>query len=232
MNHRRKSLWIELSIVFVVIVFLCWMTIPSFLNTQEVGKARNLEEGLQFVFQQMVDDPYPTQLASQVSSSYHVGFTGPIYKRDSGYLYLDTKTQSYAIDYQKLRKKFESLELPDREPHQLAIAVHFVYGNASPEVVEIGKGYRDKPFYSCLFAKVGEQLEVTRLVEPVQVDPFRFDVGADGNYKIDTFYTPYDPSNGVKSEGEFLFDTRELWPKQKAVIVNGPDPNLGMPKFK
>lgn len=216
---------IEALMVVLIFSIMLYVFIPKALQSQHRAQISQLEETLQTIKTLLEENPNDSKILFENARIMGGGSAGPLYNQAKNELTLFYyKEDMIELMTEKLERYDQRIDIPEWTLSTLKLYGYAVYAKKSPKHITLD-GFSDKPAYVAIMARVGEDL-TERLgsnhVEKLYFEPYSVRINGDGNIRFETYTTPFNVSNGLKSYGEFLVDTTDIWDATKAVILTEP----------
>lgn len=214
---KRKQLYIlEAVIVILILSILVYTSAPKAVNSQHRAQIAQLEETMQAIKHHLAKLPNDDSILKDNAGSVGMFTSGPSYNQRNQTLTL-FHVQRILMDLKinSLEEYDPSIRLPDWTLSELKLAGYAVYPKQHPNQTSLND-YSDIPVYAAVIARVGHSIDDNHFMH----EPYHAGYNEQGYLEFNSYPTPFDPSNGLSSYGEFMIDTKDIWSATKAVLLN------------
>lgn len=215
--RKRTKFTIEGIVAVSAIALMLWAVTPHFLRAQYRANATAIQTVVDEIYRSLSTDPDLMKRMNRYSRISSPSWSGPLTRRGGEKVLLYTHTMAYILFNDRIADISPAMKRLRWDYGDMQFYVFLTYGKAASHFSsKINEGFLKTPFYMNVFAKVGANLNPNGMHSGY----YWVDVDEEGFYKINAFHTPYAPSNRIQSDGEFMRDSVDDWPEQKAVLVD------------
>lgn len=212
---RKPHHILEGVIVVLTFSIVIYYSAAKAIQSQHRAQISQLEKTMQYIKTILQENPNDSSFLRDHLLYISGNAAGPSYNQSTNELTLFHYYGEYVeFNVEQLKTHRSNISF-EWDLSDLQLMGYAVYAKKSQQHTKSDYDtYSDRPAYVSIVARVGENLD------NMFIKPYSASIGDDGNFQFRSYNTPFDPSNGLKSYGEFFVDTADIWDATTAVVLN------------
>ncbi|MBI1388530.1 MAG: hypothetical protein GC154_08790 [bacterium] len=226
MSSRRVVFAVKIVVALALLASLFALMIPHFLHSQYNARRIEMQSFAEAVIGRFSGDEPKNANAEKIRGARTVGFQGPMFGPDRKIkLRVYFKEDFVAVNESAKElffQTFPEIEPPEWDVSPWCMLVTRSYGLNDPEYAGAREVFNSPGRFTKLPVVTAVKVVVGATETQLFDSPYFLEVDAQGYYNARPTFTPYNPTNGLASYGEFYADSSSILPRQKAVIMDPP----------